>query len=307
VTPPWFADLPVLGQFPPDEAVSKLREVGEEDLARAIESAARSAKFSPATFGMLDGLFPTQPWQHATHAFGYLSPGGPGSELVPLQHAGNIEPDPTLKGARIRITLNQLRVAKYPGSGTHRIHFEFAAQNQASGQPENLNFNATYKVRDGERAGIVGYPIFVGLNVGTEGVAFSCFTINVANDEDEARLSMLESNTFRAGLKLASVAQPAIAPLSEMAMALTRSLLSRRRNVPIQNFYLGLDFTNLRGGARLAEGSYLAVQIPEALELIWDWDEWVYHPPSGQVVNKDEPTRLIPYNYILFGVNRYSE
>jgi hypothetical protein len=35
----------------------------------------------------------------------------------------------------------------------------------------------------------------------------------------------------------------------------------------------------------LAEGSYLCVQIPEAFERIWDWDEWFYHPKSNQAVN----------------------
>jgi hypothetical protein len=56
--------------------------------------------------------------------------------------------------------------------------------------------------------------------------------------------------------------------------------------------------------ARLAEGSYLAVQIPESLQTVWDWDEWVFNPANGQVVNKAEPTQLIPYNYLVFSVSR---
>ena len=99
--------------------------------------------------------------------------------------------------------------------------------------------------------------------------------------------------------------QPAIAPLSGMAVALTRSLAARHRNVPVQDFYMGLDFTNIPTGARLAEGAYLAVQIPEMLQTVWDWSEWIYNPASGQVVSKQDHTQLIPYNYIIFSVSRY--
>jgi hypothetical protein len=39
-------------------------------------------------------------------------------------------------------------------------------------------------------------------------------------------------------------------------------------------------------------GSYLAVQVPENLERVWDWDEWVCQPPSGQMASKADPTKL---------------
>lgn len=196
-------------------------------------------------------------------------------------------------------------MAAYPGSGTHRVLFDFYAQNQVPGDVEHLHFNATHRVREGEQAAILGYPIFVGLNVGIEGVAFKCFTVNVQNDEDEAFLGFLESDVFKAGLKLASTVQPAIAPFSQMALSLTKSIATRNRNVPVQDFYMGLDFSTIATRARLAEGSYLAVQIPESLQTVWDWSEWVYNPSNGQIVNKAEPTRLIPYNYLVYSVSRY--
>ena len=68
---------------------------------------------------------------------------------------------------------------------------------------------------------------------------------------------------------------------------------------------MGLDFSNDPTGARLAEGSYLAVQIPQSEQLIWDWDEWQFDRSSGLVVNKENPSQLIPYNYIIFGVTKY--
>jgi len=298
----WFQDLPVIGEMPPAEAAAKLLEMGEDEAARALDLALSAAEPSAAR---LDWPFGDRPWQHTAHAFGYLAPALPGSQPLPIQHAGNIVPDPTLRDARIKITLDRLRVADYPGGGTHQVLFDFYAQNQVPGDVEHLHFNATHRVREGQQAATLGFPIFVGLNVGSEGVAFRCFTVNVRNEADEAFLSFLESDVFRAGLKLISAAQPAIAPLAEMAYSLTRNIATRNRNVPVQDFYLGLDFGDIVTRARLAEGSYLAVQIPETVQVLWDWQEWVYDPGNGQIVRQDDPSVLIPYNYVVLGISRY--
>lgn len=122
---------------------------------------------------------------------------------------------------------------------------------------------------------------------------------------DEAFLSFLESDVFKAGLRLATTVQPSIALFSETAMGLTKAIAKRNRNVPIQDFYLGLDFSAIATRARLAEGSYLAVQIPETFQTVWDWSEWVYNPANGQIVNTEDPTQLIPYNYVVFSVSRH--
>lgn len=299
----WFEDLPVIGKLPPEQAAAKLREVGEEGAATALES---TAEVPTRTFGVPKWWpFQDRAWQHTAHAFGYLAPAPPGDAPLPIRHAGNIEADPTLKNSRIKITLDRLRVADYPGGGTHRVLFDFYAQNDVPGGVEHLHFNATYRVREGEQAAAIGFPLFVGLNVGSEGVAFKCFTVNVGNDADEAFLGFLESDVFKAGLKLASAAQPVLAPFSEMALGLTKSIAGRNRNVPIQDFYMGLDFSRIATRARLAEGSYIAVQIPEALQTVWDWNDWVYHPVKGQIAERDDPTRLLPYNYLVYSVSRY--
>jgi hypothetical protein len=302
-TTTWFEDLSVIGKMQPDKAAAKLHEVGEHDAATALEGGLAKGE----VFRGLARPWPFQdkPWQHTAHAFGYLAPVPPGSSAQPIQHAGNIAPDASLKKARIKITLDGLRVAAYPGGGMHRVLFDFYAQNQVGSGVENLHFNATYRVQEGERAAIIGYPIFVGLNVGSDGVAFKCFTVNVQNDQDEAFLGFLESDVFKSGLKLAQVVQPAIAPLSEIAVGLTKSIAARNRNVPVQDFYMGLDFSAIAMRARLAEGSYIAVQVPEKLQTVWNWTDWVYSPANGQVVNKADATQMIPYNYIVFSVSRY--
>jgi len=70
---------------------------------------------------------------------------------------------------------------------------------------------------------------------------------------------------------------------------------------------LGLDFSSIAGGARLTEGTYIAVQIPETMTTIWSWEDWMYQPETGQIVNRDNPSELIPYNSVLFSVSRYQE
>ncbi|MBN1978646.1 MAG: hypothetical protein JW918_14705 [Anaerolineae bacterium] len=304
-TSDWFEDRPILGKLAPEQAAAKLREVGEAAAAQSLEEAATGEAVAYSIKGPGWWPFRDRAWQHTAHTFGHLAPAPPGSDVLSINHAGNIAADETLKNGRIKITLDRLRVADYPGSGMHRVLFDFYAQNQVPGQVEHLHFNATYRVQEGEQAAILGYPIFVGLNVGTEGVAFKCFTVNVSNDADEAFLGFLESDAFKAGLQLATTVQPAIGLFSETALALTKSIAAHNRNVPVQDFYMGLDFSAIPMRARLAEGSYLAVQIPELLQSIWNWSDWGYNPTNGQVVKRDDPAQLVPYNYLVFSISRY--
>lgn len=294
-------DIPVLGKLPPAQAAARLREQGDPAAAafEAVESSGVESK----------GLWPFQDraWQHTAHSFGYIADAKPGGGPAPITFAGNITADKSLRKARLTITLNGLRVADYPGGGTHRILFDFYAQNQLAGGAQDLHFNATYRARSGEKAATVGYPIFSGLSVGTAGVMLRCYTVNVQNEGDQALLDMLETDVFKGGLKLISAVQPAIAPLSALALGMTRAVAQRNQNVPVQEFALGLDFGATPGGARLAQGSYLAVQTPESMATAWNWNDWVYDPSNGQVVNQADPTKLIPYNYIMFGVSKYRE
>jgi hypothetical protein len=298
-----FADLMILGRMPPKDAAAKLREIGDEESAIALEAVGQEQR---EVFGIFD-WFQGKPkaWQHTAHTFGFLPPIETGENPLPILYAGNMKADPSLKNARVKITLNGLRVADYPGTGNHRILFDFYAQNQVEGNVEHVHFNSTYRALEGERVAIVNYPIFLGLNVGSEGLAFKCFTVNVKNDQDESMLDMLESDVFKAGLRLAGTFQPAIAPLSGLAVGLTKSLAARNRNVPVQDFYLGLDFSNIGAGARLARGLYVAVQIPESFTRIWDWKEWIYLPTAGEIVSRNDHEKLIPYNYVAFGVDTY--
>jgi hypothetical protein len=302
ILPDWFDDLPTLGQLPPAQAAAKLRELGEDQAADVLAAAARDRP--PEVYGPGWWPFQDRPWQHTAHAIGHLAPSPHSDEAIPVRDASAIQPDPSLKGARLKVTLGRLYAADYPGRGTHRVLVDVAARDQTAPVGEQLHFAATYQVREGEAAGVAGYPVFLGLPVGDEGLVLGLATVNVGNEADEHFLATLESETFKAGLRLVQAWQPALAPLSELVLGLTKAIARRARNVAIQKFTVGLDFRTSPGGLRLAEGTYLAVQIPEELGL-WDWDEWVYHPRRGRLVSSADPAQPIPFNYVMVGVDRY--
>ncbi len=301
----WF-DIPVIGKRSQKAVAEILTDMGDSETATLLTT--QSIVKGSSTFSQRRwSVFHDKPWQHTAHTFGFLAPVQPGKKLLSIAHAGNIQADTNLKNCRIKITIDCLRIAAYPGRGVHHVLFDFYAQNQLPGNEEHLHFNATYRAYEGERSAVLGYPVFIGLNVGTVGVAFRCFTVNVKNEADESFLKFMDTDVFRAGLKLTAAAQPAIKILSEMAVGLTQSIALRNKNVPVQDFYLGLDFTNIPTRARLAEGSYIAVQIPESFSTVWNWKEWVYQPQTGQIINKEDSHKLIPYNYIVFSVSRYDD
>jgi hypothetical protein len=240
------------------------------------------------------------------HAVGGVAPvQGRLPGALPIRHATDIVPDETLRGVRVKLTLDGLRVADYPGHGVHRIWFDFAARNQTSQGTEQLHFNLTCRVADSERASVIGRPIFSGLKVGGEGIFLQFATVNVLNESDENLLDFLESGVFSGGLQLLSTAQPAVGPLSALALGLTEMIVSRSRNVPVQAVDLGLDFSAIATRPRLAEGSYIAVQIPETMRTVWDWQDWCYDPASGNIISTRQPDLLLPRNYVVISISRY--
>lgn len=300
-----------LGQLPPHELSVVLREYGYLEEADALDEQIDLVFKNALSFSSIDmdSIFKPQipAWRHTGHAFGYIPAAAPGSDLLPIKHAGNIDPDEDLRHERITIRLDTLRIADYPGKGIHHILFDFRAQNHAKEFLENVRFSQTYRAQEGQSVGLIGYPVFIGLHVGDEGVAFECSTLNTKNEQEEALVEFLDSEVFKNGLRLASIAQPAIAPLTAMAANITKMLAGRNRNVAVQNFSLGLDFSSGPGGARLAQGLYIGVQIPEAEKVAWKWSEWVYDQANGHIVKQSEPDQLIPYNFIAFKVTRYQE
>ena len=307
-TETWFDDIPVIGNLSPEEAVAKLVEVGEEETAKALTARPTRVTTAPTDFGLPEDLLPflDKPWLYTQHIFGYVNPSNSESTQLLIEDACEIEADTTPIDTPINITLEQMGVAKYPGGGTHCILFNFQAQTQILDSRQTLNITGTHQIQDGEVA-IINQPIFAPLYVDAEGVDFRCLTLNVKNQEDERALIFLESPVFRSGLALGTMSQPLILPLSHLAIGFTKMVAKRSQNVSVQKFEMGLDVSNISERPRLAEGFYIAVQIPENFKNAWDWEDWVYNPETGQIVEDSDRTELITYNYIVFSVSRHQE
>lgn len=239
-----------------------------------------------------------RPYEHKEHQIGYLGFGAStGTSVTP---AANIQPNKSLK--RIIVRLDHLYIHDYPGRGARRIMFKFEAKNQlTSTGEEDVTFSQIYDAMEQQGAPVIGFPIFIGLNVGPHGVGFQGGTINVENDSDRAALNFMNSGPFKNGLQLLTTAQPAIAPFAGTITGMTELILKRNENRKVQDFFLGLDFDeNAAFGARLAEGNYIVVQAPSSA---FQWGDWTYDAESQRVLHKTAKT-MIPFNYVCFRVTK---
>jgi hypothetical protein len=73
----------------------------------------------------------------------------------------------------------------------------------------------------------------------------------------------------------------------------------------VHDVTLGLDFGPDPARARLAEGRYLAVQVPESERTGWDWGRWAFEPASRRVVDRSGEVPDVPFNYLIFRVSRH--
>jgi hypothetical protein len=296
-----LADTPALGELSPDEAAEVLRELGETEAADALE--ADSGDEEVETYGAFDTLMPWRAKLYLSreHVFGYL-PAGDGAGAIDIQPLSAVKADKDLRGAHIKLSLDALGVAAYPGAGEHSVLVTVAAAAQQKDAGETLHFSLGCEARDGEHAAVVGRPIFVGLPVGDEGLSCQCRTINVASKGDERLLQFIGSPAFKAGLRLASAAiDPSVGQVSGLAVALTKAVLERRRNTQIQVFDLSLDFSDVVTRGHLAGGSYIAAQIPPDRRAAWRWDGWRYDGGAQELVKADDGSRL-PYNHVILGL-----
>ena len=299
------AGVPVIGEQSALEAAAALQRIGDTATARVIRQAATTQGLDQSFEDMT--LPRDEPYRYTAHVFGYIptSP-GPLTGLQSIQNAENIQPDRSLRNAALKITLDRLRVFRYPGRGVHEVLFDFYALHQAAiGQTQDLHFSQTYRVLEGSSAGMTGYPVFLGLRSGSEGIDFRVSTVNVGNEGDKQILGFLDNDVFKSGLKLINSVNPVIPVVTQFAQGITTTFAHRNDNIPVQAFQMGLDFSNIPTRARLREGSYIAVQIPDPAR--WSWSDWALNPENGTLVSRSNPTVGIPYNYIVFSVSRMED
>ena len=144
----WFEDTSVFGRLPPRLAAAKLRALGDIDAAMEIEETL------PSRGRLSRSRRELKPYEHTSHEYGFVPAGPAINDTVEIVNARTITADSSLKNSRIKVTLDSLRVSKYPGGGIHRILFDFYAQNQLPGQTEHVHFNQIYRVQEGQSAGV---------------------------------------------------------------------------------------------------------------------------------------------------------
>jgi hypothetical protein len=294
ISPAEWVNVPTIGGLDEESADAILRDINEQAAVSQTEDDDDEELQIAAA-----GIFTRRTdrlWRNTSHVFGYLATSAKDGQLISARDGVG---DRSLIGKTVKLTLNHLRISSYPGGGERRVLFDFFVENQvAGGTGEPVHFNHVYRVSEGGSAGIAGYPIFVGLNVDANGLAFKAYTVCVSNSRDDGILAILESDVMKMGLKLATTAQPALVPLSQIALGLTRFVATRRKNVPVQDAYIGLDFADNQAGARLRRGDFVVVQLPPEQYDTWKWSEWRY--VDGKLI--DRAGRHAPYNYFVVGV-----
>lgn len=289
-----FKKRDLLGSKPKKQIADYLREIGDEDAADRMMARGGSGQ----GFGPMWG---TDVWGYTGILIGHIDPDANG-EAIDIQNAMTLVPDTSLKGTRIKITLERFWVHRYPGMGQHTILCEFRGKNQIQEETEELRFAVTTIARDGSSAAVSGTPIFLGVSVGQNGIAFEGSTVNVRSSTDDVLLNALSSGPFRDGLSLLTTAQPALKPFVGLAGSLVTSVLSRSKNKAIYSFKLGLDFERGSTSACLRFGSFIVIQGDDAT---WSWGDVVWNSHSQQLLRRLDGAP-VEFNYLVFRVAPYN-
>lgn len=295
----WFGPDEPIGDLDTQEAVGQLRAIGDE--TGADELAAATARGTADTYGVGDlvrRLF--NRYVKTTNICGFLPATG-ADKIVPVTSA---PASGELCGKPLKITLDGLHVASYPGAGRHSILFDFALQGQEQqGLKDQLfHFNARFQATDGETVPVHNFPLFLGVTPAAEGITFGFQTVNVSSSYNDGLLDFLNTDVFKTGMSLLSAAAPPLAQISEMAVGLTRWLASQSKNVKVQEFRQGLDFTPGRLGAGLALGTYIVAQIPLEYQNEWAWSDWAIDPNVIRLVARGATDSPLDFNHVMFGI-----
>ncbi|MFC7551147.1 hypothetical protein ACFQU7_00850 [Pseudoroseomonas wenyumeiae] len=285
-----FDDNLSIGAQHPLRIADYLDEIGDHQGAQAL-------RLLPPT-GQSLGL-PGAAWLRTGVKIGYVA-NGTTERRVAVTAASSIEPDKSLIGRQIKLSLDELYIESHPGLfGEHKIICEFAGKNQSQAESEEVRFALTAFARDQSGAAIRGAPIFVGLTVGADGLAFKGKTVNVQNPDDDWLVGALGSDTFKNGLALITTVQPVLKPFAKLAADAVTASANRHKNRQVMTFTLGLDFSQTVTSAKLRLGSYVVVQGDDAE---WAWNDVTLDTESNRLV-LTASGKPLARNYMVIGVS----
>ena len=295
----WFGSQAVIGELSTSAIVSKLRAVG--DTTSADRLAAGGVQLETFSDFDLLGALGLNRIVRTTHVCGFLTEDGD-AQIVPVTQ---VKPDAELRQQRLKITLDGLHIARYPGSGRHDVLFDFAIQLQMEEAKPIFHYSAHFEASNGETVPVANFPIFYGVQPSAEGITLGFQTVNIGSSYNEGLLDFLHTDAFKAGLEVAKGFVPVLAQISSMTVGLATWLAQQSENVKVQEFRQGLDYRAGRFGGGLAAGSYIFVQIPLEAQNEWSWDDWIVDPTLVRLVQRDGGETL-DFNHLIVGVHTMS-
>ncbi|MHA1296291.1 MAG: hypothetical protein ACTSRH_08120 [Promethearchaeota archaeon] len=308
----FFEDFPLIRDFNVEDLITLLHEVGDMDDAEKLRnemSDLQNFSGSKSFSSVLSSSSINRIYFSNNYTIGYLPPkSGQNRGTVEIKNAVDIDPDDTLRGEAISITLDRLKIKKYPGRHPYTILFNFYTENNIENNIiEKVHFSQVYKVYEDGVASVYGRPIFRNLNISENGLFFKFLTINIKDNQDKTFLRFLESGVVNLGLNFLKMAQPVIGITSQIVVGITRGILKRsKKNHKVQQLDLGMGFTDIYSRYKLRRGSYIIVQILEG--QTWDWSKWVFNTSIGDIIRKQDDEDgdqaiQIPFNYFILGVS----
>ncbi|RIK94015.1 hypothetical protein FSY45_19920 [Comamonas sp. Z1] len=290
-----FSAADSLGSRPHSDIAQYLLDIGATEQAAPYLSGAVEAQ------GM--GM-PAQAYKPTGMVVGFIEATGNAGSEVAIAPAASLRADHDLIGKRIKITLDRFYVESYPGLGEHTVVCEFNGKNQVTPEAEALKFATQLRVRDKSAAAVMNAPVFLGLTVPPDGLAFEGRTYNIRSAGSDAILETLDSAVFRAGLSLLNTAQPALKPFVSLATGTMKLLANSGKNAQVHSFSLGLDFAERQTSISLRRGTYVVVQTDES---DWDWSNYTWDLHAMRLNDRRlEPQNSIGYNYTAIGVSHFA-
>ncbi len=278
--------------FEPEEAIAAyLDDIEDLEAAAALRRKVVRGQSIASLLGLEYAI--------SAHHYGYISESETGR--APIVPATSVKPDPDLVNTAVKVTLEKFYVESYPGIGRHTILLEVLGRNQAGSEAEDLRFTSVVEANDRDSVAIAGIPLFVGLRVPPDGIAFKGRTIGLRSSGDAMIVDALKSGAFQSGMKLLGHVQPVIPQFVQLAAGVTAGLAKRRLNKQIQTFQLGLDFSDQSTAPSLRLGAYVVVQAPD--DGSWSWSDWIYDFDRSNVVHAETGNQA-PYNTMVFRISK---
>ncbi len=288
-----FGSVKQVSDLPEDRLIEQLKILNEDEVRTQLRGGA--PRVATDTFGPGSGLVEwiVYPFRNVTHLVGFFDGAGP------LRSASEA-PDPLQPGVSVRMLLDRLHVHRYPGFGPHSILFE-ATLVWDTGEKDGAKAHFARQLTVGRGAAAIGgWPLFSEMTVPERGITLAFQTINLSSRLDKALAEALGSKEFDQGLKLVTGSLPAVAQVSSLVRGLIEWSASRSDNCAVQQVDIGLDARKPGApGARLAEGSYVFLQVPQTMADVWYFDEWEWNSDKNAIVNRDNGDPLAANHFIV--------